>query len=268
MCRAKSEGGRRCSTHLKELTGSQLAPPHCPDRPALAWEGHPDEEPTAIFKRWPNTVANAALNTLLEALQHEPLMTEQIQAAVGASPGAALHELDHRLKSPSSLARKIQTKGRERRIPYGQGGAALDDTIRYTVTTDQQDQLVPALKSTINTLTAQGWTVRSAEQSFLQGNPYKGIHLVLANPAGQRAEVQFHTRSALAIKNLGHQQYAIYRDTSHDDATRKAAFNECVALWGAVPTPPGLRDLDSIDGVALRTKDYREKPDKRKEAKP
>jgi len=268
VCRAKSEGGRRCNAHLKELTGAQLLPPQRPDVPALAWAGEGEEEPQAIFEAWPNSIANAALNALLEVLRHEPAMTEQIQTAVNACPGATLKGLDNRLKSPSSLARKIQTKGRERRIPYGQGGAGLDDTIRYTVTTDRLADLVPTLEATISTLTAQGWSVHSAEQSFVQGNPYKGIHLILAGPGGQRSEVQFHTRSALDIKSRGHKQYKIYRDTSQDDATRKAAFNKCVALWDSVPTPPGLRRLDTIGGITVQAKDYRERPRKVEEVQP
>lgn len=260
MCRAKSEGGRRCNTHLKQLTGAQLLPPQRHDVPPPAWSGKPGEEPREIFQSRPNSVANAALNTLLEALEHEPSMTEQLQAAVAAQQGAQLQGLKHRLKSPSSLARKIQTKGRERMLPYEQVAADLDDTIRYTVTTERLADLVPTLEGTIGALITQGWTVHTAEQSFVKGNPYKGIHLVLANPGGQRCEVQFHTASALAVKDRGHKHYDVYRDDNMDDTTRKRAFNRCVSLWDSVPTPPGLRRLTSLDGITMQVKDYREKP--------
>ncbi|MGD9622259.1 MAG: hypothetical protein AB7G47_19720 [Mycolicibacterium sp.] len=265
VCRAKSQGGRRCDTHLKQLRPDQLLPPPRPERPTPSWAGRAGETPTQLYATEPAQIVNAALNTLLAALHHEPAMTDQLHAAVAGHPGAQLPGLRHRLKSPSSLARKIRTKAIERGLTPDQAAASLDDTIRYTVTTTRLGDLVPVLNAVVDRLTEQGWTVGSAEHSFLKGNPYKGIHLVLANNEGQRCEVQFHTEAALATKERGHIAYEAYRDLDIPAADRKRAYNRCVGLWDDVPTPPGLRKMKTIAGTTIVIKDYRPKPPPRQE---
>lgn len=259
MCRAKSEGGRRCDTHLKKLSGADLLPTPRLETPQPAWAGNPSEEPAEIYASYGRQVANTALNTLLEALQHEPAMTEQLQAAL-AGQRAQLAGLHHRIKAPSSLARKIRTKHIAKLQTPEQAAATIHDTIRYTVTTARLSDVVPTLTASIDALTARGWTVHSAEHSFVKDNPYKAIHVVLANPAGQRCEIQYHTESALAVKNSGSGDYGLYRDIDLPHATRKRAFQRSVRRWAAVPTPPGLRQLTTLGGVAVEPKDYRPKP--------
>jgi len=243
------------------MTVAQLLPPRRPDVPDLAWsvgEKAAKEEPKALYDTYSNSVANAALNTLIAAARQEPQMTEQLQTAL-AGRGATLEGLQHRLKSPSSLARKIRKKEIEDFLPPAQAAAKLDDTIRYTVSTARLSDLVPALTHSINSLVAHGWTVRSAEHSFLKGNPYKGIHIILANSSGQRCEVQFHTTKALEVKGRGHEEYEVYRDIDLPADERKQAFARCVKLWDNVPTPPGLRALDTLGGTPVVVKDYRPK---------
>lgn len=253
MCRGKNDPGgpRRCDRHLKELTAEQLLPERRDDTPELRWAG---EEPTDIYKKFPKQVANAALTALLNACEHEKTMTTQLLAAIGTK--AKMPGLEERLKSPSSLARKIATKAIERMMTPKDAADSLDDILRYTVTTRRLADLVPTMSSAIDTLTAQGWSVHSAEHSFVRGNPYKGIHLVLVGPGGHRCEVQFHTESALAIKNEGHADYEIYRDIDLPDETRKAAFNRSASLWDTVPTPTGLSKVRSLAGVTMIVKKY------------
>lgn len=265
MCRPKSQGGRRCDTHLKQLRPDQLLPPPSTTRPAPAWAGQVSETPAQLYATEPPQVVNAALNTLLSALRHEPIMSDQLQSAVAAHPGSQLSGTQFRLKSPSSLARKIRTRVIERGLTPDHAAASLDDTIRYTVTTTRLNSLVPVLTSVVDRLTTQGWTVHSAEQSFVKGNPYKGIHLVLANSEGQRCEIQFHTEAALKTKSRGHTEYETYRNLDAAEADRKQAYNTCVRLWDDVPTPPGLRKLTTIAGVTVVVKDYRPKPPPRQE---
>lgn len=261
VCRPKSQGGRRCDTHLKQMTVAQLLPPRRSDLPDLAWsvgEKAATEEPAALYGTYSNSVANAALNTLIEAVRHEPQMTDQLQTAL-AGRGAELKGLQHRIKAPSSLARKIRKKEVEDFLPPAQAAAKLDDTTRYTVATARLSDLVPALTHSVNSLVANGWTVHSAEHSFVKGNPYKGIHIILANSSGQRCEVQFHTTAALEVKGRGHKEYELYRDIDLPAGDRKRAFNRCVKLWDNVPTPPGLRALHTLGGTPVVIKDYRPK---------
>lgn len=259
MCRGKNEvpGGRRCDTHLKQLTAVDLLPDNDPETAVLPpqWAG---EAPEHLYAQFPKQVANAALNVLLRARDEEHAMTTGLLAAIEPT-GAELAGLEFRLKAPMSLARKIATKAEERQITPKQAAATLEDTIRYTVTTPRAADVIPTLTTTITTLTRAGWTVLKAEHSFVKGNPYKGIHLILAGPSGHKCEVQFHTAAAYTIKDRGHADYETYRDIDLPTATRKAAFTRSVNRWNAVMTPPGLRKLTTLAGVTFDIKDYRTK---------
>ncbi len=182
-------------------------------------------------------------------------MTAQLLAAIESQP-AALVGLEYRIKAPSSLARKIRKVAVEKMLTPAQAAERLEDVIRYTVTTAKVADLVPALSTVVDSLIARGWTVCSAEQSFVKGNPYKGIHLVLSGPSGHRCEIQFHTESAFEIKELGHPDYEIYRDIDRPLDERTPAFQRSVDAWAAVPTPPGLRNLTTLGGVAVKEKPY------------
>lgn len=145
MCRGKNEvpGGRRCDTHLKQLTESDLLPDNDPDTaiPPPQWAG---EAPAHLYAQFPNQVANAALNALLRARDEEHAMTTGLLAAIEPT-GAELAGLEFRLKAPMSLARKIATKAEERQITPKQAAATLEDTIRYTVTTPRAADVIRCL---------------------------------------------------------------------------------------------------------------------------
>lgn len=259
MCRGKNEvpGGRRCDTHLKQLTELDLLPDQNPNTaiPQPQWAG---ETPAHLYAQFHNQVGNAALNALLRARDEEHAMTSGLLTAIEPT-GAELAGLQFRLKAPTSLARKIATKAEERQITPKQAAATLEDTIRYTVITRRAADLIPTLTTTLTTLTRADWTVLKAEHSFVKGNPYKGIHLILAGPGGHKCEVQFHTATAYAIKERGHADYETYRDLDQPTATRKAAFARSVGRWNNITTPPGLRKLTTLAGITFEIKDYRTK---------
>lgn len=257
VCRGKGDPGgpRRCDKHLKQLTAEDLLPAERDDAPPPDWAG---EDPQDLYSEFPAQVANAALTAVLTALEHESSITTALLAATGDK--ATMAGLEFRIKSPSSLARKIATKAIGSISSPAEAAARLDDTIRYTITTHRQSDLVPSMTAAIDTLTAQGWKVHSAEHSFVAGNPYKGIHLVLVAAGGHRCEVQFHTESALATKNAGHRDYETYRNIDKSDNMRRPAFNRCVRLWDKVPTPAGLRKLTALGGVPIVVKTYRFTP--------
>jgi ppGpp synthetase/RelA/SpoT-type nucleotidyltranferase len=237
------------------LTGADIVPAGRPDAPELAWKAKAADELAQVLGSQHRQVAEATVEALLEALHHEADMTSQLLASVGSGP-ARLVGLEWRLKSPVSLARKIRDRAIEKRLTPAQAAKELADTIRYTVTTDKQTDLIPTLIKATNTLLARGWTVREAEESFVRDNPYKGIHLILSAPTGHQCEVQFHTQSAFERKQLGHIDYEIYRDVDKPFQVRLKAFNKSVELWSDVATPPGLRKLKVLGGVQIKSKKY------------
>lgn len=239
----------------RPLTGADILPADRPDAPELTWKAKAADELAEVLGSQHRQVADATIDALLEALLHEADMTTQLLGSVGSGPGR-LVGLEWRLKSPVSLARKIGTKAVEKGLTPEQVARELGDTIRYTVTTDKQTDLVPALIKTIDTLLANGWVVREAEESFVRDNPYKGIHLILSGPTGHRCEVQFHTQSAFERKEHGHIDYQIYRDVDKPLEARLKAFNKSVELWSVVTAPPGLRQLKELGGVQIESKKY------------
>ena len=182
-------------------------------------------------------------------------MTAQLLAAIELQP-ATLAGLEYRIKAPSSLARKIRKVVVKKMLTPSQAAEELDDIIRYTVATAKVGDLVPTLSMVVDSLIASGWSVHSVEQSFVKGSPYKGIHVVLVGPSGHRCEIQFHTESALEIKELGHADYEIYRDIDLPLDVRVVAYQTSVHAWDPVPTPPGLRRLNTLGGVAVEAKKY------------
>jgi hypothetical protein len=240
----------------RPLTGADILPAHRSDAPELTWKAKAAEELAEVLGSEHPQVADAAIGALLEALDHEADMTSQLSASVGSGPGT-LVALEWRLKSPRSLARKIRTRAIQRGLTPERVAKELTDTIRYTVATDKQTELIPTLIKTTDALLAKGWTVREAEESFVRSNPYKGIHLILSGPTGHRCEMQFHTQAAFKRKQRGHTDYETYRDVDQPLQARLKAFNKSVELWSAVSTPPGLRKLTVLGGVPITSKKYR-----------
>lgn len=247
---APERGGPKAS-----LTSADLLPAPRSDAPDIEWAARAANELAEMRALVHPEVVEAAIEALRDALHHEAEMTSQLLASVRSGPGT-LVGLEYRLKSPGSLARKIRTKALEKMLAPKQAADALNDTIRYTVTTVRQTDLIPTLVQTIGTLCANGWTMHEAEQSFEQGNPYKGIHLVLSGPDGHRCEVQFHTQAAFKVKQDGHADYETYRDPDQPGQKRQDAFDRSVKLWAPVPTPRGLRKLKELGGVQVFSRKY------------
>src|SRR5207249_7206596 len=108
--------------------------------------------------------------------------------------GATAYQLENRLKSPQSLARKIlKLTGTDF------DGRPLDDVVRYTILTPEPDNLVPTAADACDSLTARGWEMNSALHSYANGSRYKGLHLFLQSH-GERVEVQIHSRESIDVK--------------------------------------------------------------------
>lgn len=95
-----------------------------------------------------------------------------------------------------------------------------------------------------------------AEQSHLEGNPYKGVHLLVQHTDGQIAELQIHSETSQQIKDKSHLLYEVSRDTSRSRAERVAADREGKKLYRQLQTPAGLDSLSERLGVTVSKKRY------------
>lgn len=174
--------------------------------------------------------------------------------------------LEFRMKEPRSLASKIQRKVElnPHRTPE-ETADQVADVLRYTVRSDDHGALVDRASSTISSLLGSGWSVREAEHSYADGNPYKGIHTILHDPrSGQDVEIQFHSAETSQLKEQWHREYEVMRDTTRPLAEREAAYTQMVNAWRAIPDPGGLVDL-KLGDLHVSMKIYRRTPHTDKE---
>ena len=258
MCRSVADGGRRCSDarRLFKLTAHDLAP-HTPGAPDLEWA---DSDLTEVWENHPQETACAAVKTIEEASAADARTFTDMDTAAQAA-GGHLHGTAFRLKSPASLARKINTK-QERAERTGthlaaeDAAATITDTTRYTAVCEDHDQITVTTVTTVQTLRANGWDVIEAEQSYLEGNSYKGVHLLVQHADGQIAELQIHSEISQQIKDQSHLLYEVSRDTSRSRAERMAAAREGKELYRQLQAPAGLDTLSDRLGVTVSKKRY------------
>lgn len=95
------------------------------------------------------------------------------------------------MKSPASLARKLFTKYEA--DPFqdlDEAAGRITDVVRYTMISNP-DQVVSTVRTTVDGLADRDWTVLEIEQSYIDGNQYKALHLLARHPGGLVAEFQF-----------------------------------------------------------------------------
>lgn len=257
MCQSLAEGGRRCRirAHLESLTLDDLRPKECEDRPRVEWDG--EAEPADLWDSHPSPIACEAVAQVAEARDDEEQITTDL---IAVSPG--LHGLEFRLKSPSSTARKISTRvkrlsgRRSAKNKSREVADAMTDILRYTALSPAHSQIVPTARSMVAGMTEHGYEVVEAEHSYVAGNPYKGLHLLLRSPTGRTVEVQVHSAESQQVKDQLHVDYEIERDAGQPLPERVAARQRMEDLAATVPTPPGLEELRELGGVEVAEKSY------------
>lgn len=253
MCQPRSEGGRRCADYerLSRCTAADFAPEPSEGVADVAWK---DEDLRAIWKDEDGRAsACSALRVMERAKAQEPEVTRSVMN-VAASSGSECAHLEQRMKSPSSLVRKVRTE-QESSALHGADSSAeriageLKDVVRYTVVNQDHSRLATVAAATVQGLQQQGWTIRRIKNTYSDGSAYKGIHIIGTAPNGVTCEVQVHSSESLAVKNQNHVPYEIYRDASAPKRSRREARQECVRRSARIATPEGLDLLTEIGGV-------------------
>lgn len=261
MCRSVADGGRRCRirAHLEPLPLEKVAPAPREDRPDVYWPGEP--APAELWQRYPAPVAAEAVGSLLDARDDEEQITSDVIAAT-AGEGRRAYGLEFRMKSPSSLARKIadrtdrSSRAAARPVAPRDVADRLTDLVRYTVVSSNHDEVVPTARSVVDSLIRRGYSVVEAEHSYIEGNPYKGLHLLVRSPAGRIVELQVHSENSQHVKDEIHVDYELERDTDRPLIERAEARLRMERRSAQVTTPDGLTRLRTLGGVRVETKRY------------
>jgi len=205
-------------------------------------------------------IATETIAVLAETRAVEGRTTGDVIAAIPA--GARPHGLEFRMKSPKSLARKLRQRATRSGAESDAAGlqatsGKLTDLLRYTAVTERHDDLPSTVETTISGLQQRGYTVVSAEHSYVGGNTYKGIHVLVQHGDERPVEVQFHSELSQGVKDENHVDYEVERDRrTKPYEERFAAYKRMTSRSSSIPRPAGLDGLVEIGGLPLVEKIY------------
>lgn len=90
----------------------------------------------------------------------------------------------------------------------------------------------------------QGYEVLEEKNSWVVGNPYKGINVELKAPDGQLFELQFHTPRSWQLKQQIHEGlYEIVRDPGYPLEVRQRAYDELMERNAGLEHPPNIERI-------------------------
>lgn len=180
----------------------------------------------------------------------EPAVSADLQAIADAHGGQLLG-YDFRLKSESSLERKVGDKTREG-MTREQAAGAIKDSLRYTVGLDP-DRYTDGVSGALTTLESKGYEITEAKNYWQPGDPYSGLNMVAQHPDGHVFELQFHTPDSYAMKEHdNHVLYERYRAADTPVAERRELYATMAQKWDDVVVPTGV--------MAIGTPIYEEAP--------
>jgi hypothetical protein len=166
--------------------------------PALA------ENKKAAPGQYSEEAVKAAAEVRAHAETLEPGATE-IMVRMSRQFGGKLEQLDQRLKTEESLARKIDADAvKDYNGDRERAAANLSDAIRYTMVFGDANY-TEGMKATIKTMEADGYTFLDAngesrvKNFWFDGDDYQGINAKAAKD-GMIVELQFHTPESLDFK--------------------------------------------------------------------
>ena len=176
------------------------------------------------------------------AVAAEPHVTAVLMDVVPEG-GGILVGLQHKLKEPLSLDRKIKKKAPAK----GHRAAAdsIQDALRYTAVFDE-GSYAESVRRTMDRLIAEGHTPISVENTWARGDDYSGINTNFYTPDGFPYELQFHTPSSYINKDAIHGDYEIARDPSKPVDERTDAYLRMVETWDQIGQPEGWEQIGEL----------------------
>lgn len=208
----------------------------------IAWEKDDSCDPLAVYHDHPLRLAQAALEQVRDAITAEPGITRTLDSRV--PPAGRLDGRSQRLKSPAHLAKKLRVNAK------GVGIAVVHDQLRYTLVLPLSE-LVELANGFFEDLRSRGWRCLELTHRYHAGSAYKGIHaLLLSHGASSRVvELQIDSEESLRAKSHSRPYYEMRRlpRGSKGRLSDNEINEHRIRISDAVPTPPGLADLQFGD---------------------
>ena len=172
----------------------------------------------------------------------EPIITADINN-IAIKSGGKLVGLENRLKSPSSIKRKIEAE-----IADGFSKSKLltkiRDVIRYTTVFKEKD-FVTRYKAMQYLLAIKGYKTIVVKNTWKNDSAYKGVNTFIQNEDGDVFEMQYHTQQSFDVKNgLLHKLYEKFRDPKTPIHEKEKLLLEMRKISSKIKVPEGVELIE------------------------
>lgn len=181
---------------------------------------------------------------IMRARAEEPAITARMQK-IAQEVGGELQGLEHRIKTESSLARKILQNyqaGRRKGLTVQRAAEQIKDVVRYTITVDGKSYALGVSKGVKQI--KEGGGAGGIKNYWARPSPegYVGYQGAGFTKSGYKYEFQMHTPDSFKAKMQGHELYERERVTK-DKGVKEQLRGEMRTLYGQIPIPAGVKEL-------------------------
>ena len=184
-----------------------------------------------------------SVDKLVEKSQKiEPTITADINN-IATKAGGKLVGLENRLKSPSSIKRKIEAEvadGFSKSLSLNK----IRDAIRYT-TVFKEGDFVARYKAMQYLLAIKGYKTIIVKNTWKNDSAYKGVNTFIQNEDGDVFEMQYHTQQSFDLKNgLLHKLYEQFRNPKTPFHEKEKLLLEMRKLSSKIKVPKGIELIE------------------------
>lgn len=180
----------------------------------------------------------------------EPTVTKLLHD-LAEETGGSMYGLDFKMKTKSSLARKVLEKTKGDSSQFEGVVSEQNDALRYTIlfSTDDYVAGVKRVQSVLTQKGIQELKMKNFWRKTGEETDYLGINAVYLVPEEGGSsfpfELQFHTHQSIDTKmQKSHISYEKFRE---EHSMAKAQYwEEMVRMWSLVPIPDGVQRLGTL----------------------
>lgn len=187
-------------------------------------------------------VAKLAQDVHARAVAHADVITADIQEHLAT--GAELIGLENRVKTESSLARKIRQDSINKQITAEAAASDIFDSVRFTQVS-HADRMTADCNRTLNGLRGDGYQVVQVKNTWQNtvGNPYQGVNVKLRHQSGLQVEMQFHTPESFEVKTELHGLYDQQKVAVPGSAEWAKINDQMLASSGGLTVPTDVHSI-------------------------
>lgn len=177
----------------------------------------------------------------------EPAITKDVISSSKESL-CTMYGLEYRMKQPTSIASKIGSDAKEKNISFEDASKEIKDVIRYTSISDDE-KFVKSYLLMKQHLLEKGYseiTCKNFFQMYKDGLvKHKSVQSIYEDDSGCRFELQFHTPSSQAAKNLKIPLYEERRKRGISSVRKRELEKQMTDLAEYVSYPENVMDIVS-----------------------